>query len=178
MSLPTSPASFRCRPIGGSKGRCLGMHYKHWGTGASHVLTADKSYEKMTGTTVSFNTTATNSEFWIWCDIAGYDGNSDSNGGCNNAYFWTDNVRTDELLFGRSGSKPGETWMQDAHSSRSGSFNLKRPLRFRPNLVAGTSVSVSLAVGAWNGATGCTFTYGSYADNGCMAILEFEQEES
>jgi hypothetical protein len=97
----------------------------------------------------------------------GYDGGAAANGGLNNAYIWNG------TLIG--GIANQEAWMQVNHSATGGSFNLKKIMTYKPNLSAGTSVTLQTCFATWGGtATQQRINYVGFNPISCTTVMEVE----
>ena len=167
MSLPYNPGSF-LNPVISSldETAVIAMHYTHWTSQFSS--TAEKTYESMPGSELTFTTTQADSQFILMTDFHSYQSSNGS--GMNMAYFWQG------TMYAGWNGNPGDTWMGGCHSGvSSGGMNHKKILWLNPGLSAGTSVTTSVAFGHWSSTSSShRAVYSGYSPEAEFVVLEFK----
>ena len=143
----------------------VGIHWQHWTS--TFQSSAEKTYQKITGSEFTFQTKEANSSFLLMADIPGYQANTSS--GVNMAYEFNGT-----LYAGQNGN-PGDAWMGSAHSGvATCGFNLKKLWVVSPNLSAGSTCTAACMAGHWSGTSSSHyFLYPGYNPNAEFVILEF-----
>lgn len=162
-----------------STGKLAKVYGRKWGNisdelgtgflalGEEQYVTVNQTYEAITGSTITFNTSISNGIYLLQADINLYL-TPDNGNGANAAFQWNN-----QLIVGTNGGS-GDTWQRSAHGSgNGGAWSIVRKFVYSPGLSAGSSVTARVMVGQW-GSVSARVNYTGYSNYSDFQIFEFE----
>lgn len=163
-----------------STGKLVKVYGRKWGNIANELgtsyqalseeqyVTVNQTYEAITSSTITFNTSIANGVYLLQTDLNLY--LTPDNGNGSNAAFQWNGLK----IVGTDGGS-GDTWQRCGHGStgNGGAWSMVRKFVYSPGLSAGTSVTARVMVGQW-GSVSSRVNYTGYSNYSDFQIWEFE----